>query len=157
MKKRSEPLERPYVFFVDRCLGKETVPEALRRAAVGDERVEVHDKHFAPSTRDIDWLTDVGRRGWVVLSQDMNITRNPLEQHTLLAARVAFFGLSGGNAPGTEKAKTLVSALPQIRRALARFGLPLIATVSQAGDVTVKWADGVRLDKPKRIEFKKPR
>lgn len=108
-----------------------------------------------PNTRDVEWLQAVGAKRWVVLSQDQNITRNPLEQKALLDARVAFFGLSRGDAPGRDKAVSLASAADGIRRALRRFEVPLIATVSRDGDVTIKWADGIRMKKPMRIAVRR--
>lgn len=155
MKKRSESLEPPFTYFVDRCLGRGVVPEAIRAQALPNESVEILDDHFLPDARDDAWLRSVGTKGWVVLSQDRNITRNPLEQRALLDAKVAFFGLGRGDAPGPQKAESLAKALPGIRSALRRFGTPIIASVSQDGDVTVKWADGKRLEKPRRITASK--
>ena len=139
------------MFFVDRCLGRKTVPEALRFALELGERVETHDAHFDPDARDVDWLSAVGKRGWVVLSQDQRISRNPLEQRALLGANVAFFGVGAANAPGAEIAAVLERALPAIRRALRRFRLPMIASVTLKSDVNVKWNDGVRTPEPIRI------
>lgn len=157
LKKRSAQLSPPFVFFVDRCLGKGVVPDALKGVLLEGETVEIHDNHYPPDTADIDWLTEVGAKGWVVLSQDQNITRNPLEQRALQAANVAFIGLASANATGSDKARTLVTALDGVRRALRRFGLPMIATVTQSGEVVVKWTDGGRLKKPRRIAPKKGR
>lgn len=155
LKKRSAPLDPPFVFFVDRCLGRGVVPEALRTALLEGERVEIHDEHYLPNTQDIEWLSEVGKRGWIVISQDQNITRNPLEQRALHSASVAFFGLGSANATGKEKAESLVTALEGIRRALRRFSPPMIATVTQSGDVVVKWVNGGRLKQPRRISPKK--
>ncbi|MEZ5614602.1 MAG: hypothetical protein R3E35_05245 [Rhodocyclaceae bacterium] len=58
------------VFFIDRSLGRKQVAEAFRE--VGGT-VEVHDNHFPQTTPDVDWLAEVGRRGWVVLSKDDRI------------------------------------------------------------------------------------
>lgn len=157
MKKRSELLEPPYVFFIDRCLGKGVVPEAVRGRLLEGERVEILDDHFESDAHDDVWLADVGERRWVVLSQDRNIARNPLELRTLLAAKVAFFGLARGEAPGPEKAAAVARATEGIRRALRRFGLPLIATIFSNGDLAVKWAGGQRLATPRRIAAAVPR
>jgi hypothetical protein len=119
--------------------------------------VEVLDDHYAPDVADTAWLAEVGKKSWVVLSQDQSITRNPLEQRTLLAANVAFFGLARGDAPGPEKAATIAAALPGVRRALQKCGLPLIATISKSGDVYVKWDAGKRLEKPRTFLAPKPR
>jgi prevent-host-death family protein len=72
-------------FFVDRQFGRFIVPEALRAAGA---KVEAHDDHFAQNTPDVEWLTQVGKRGWVVISKDQNIRRNPLELAAYEAAKV---------------------------------------------------------------------
>ena len=62
---RSARLDEPYVFFIDRCLGKRSVPELLKQALIAGERLEIHDGHFAQNERDASWLASVGARGWV--------------------------------------------------------------------------------------------
>lgn len=52
---------------MDRALGTGAIAEALRRA--GSE-VEIHDRHFPQDAKDTEWLPEVGRRGWVVLTKD---------------------------------------------------------------------------------------
>jgi hypothetical protein len=42
-----------------------------------------------PNARDTEWLRVAGERGWVVLSQDQAITRNPLEQQAIVGANAA--------------------------------------------------------------------
>jgi hypothetical protein len=55
-----KPLEL-VAFFIDRSLGGKLIATALRDAGAN---VEVHDSHFKPDTPDVDWLTEVGKRGW---------------------------------------------------------------------------------------------
>lgn len=82
------------VFFIDRSLGRKYVAEALRTAGA---TVEVHDDHFPQTTPDVDWLAEVGRRGWVVLSKDERIRRNRIEREALEAGRREH---PGAQAPG---------------------------------------------------------
>lgn len=60
------------VFFVDVCLGTNEVPDALRAAGY---RVESLATHFAADTPDEEWLREVGKKGWVVLTKDRRIQR----------------------------------------------------------------------------------
>lgn len=103
MRKRSARLEEPFVFFIDRCLGRTRVAAELR-AGLGDgEQIEIHDDHFAAGARDVDWLPTVGRRGWAVLSQDARIGRNPMERLALEQASVAFFGVRAAQATAVQQ------------------------------------------------------
>ena len=60
------------VFFTDRDLGKD-FPRILREA---DLTVERHDDHFRSDTPDEEWLTEVGRRGWIAITHDKRIRYN---------------------------------------------------------------------------------
>lgn len=142
--KRPEPFE----WFVDRSLGRNVVIEALRAAG---ETAHAHDDHFARDTPDEDWLRQVGRRGWVVLTKDKDIRRNELERRALVGANVACFMLGHGNLSGPRMGEVFVGALPLMRRALRRFSTPVVATVTVAGRVRVLLADGHLLPVAKEL------
>ena len=128
-------------FFIDKCLGTRVVPDALRASGVS---VEVKTDHFAPDTRDIDWLPVVGERGWVILSKDKQLHHNYLEIVHLLRSGTASFILTSGNYSGQEMADAFVRALPDIMRMLAKFSPPFVATVSKRGTVRIRYTfDGL--------------
>src|SRR4051812_30434760 len=83
----SKPPE-PLTFFLDRNLGKKAVADALRQA---DVEVHVHDDHFPPDTRDEEWLAEVGKRGWIVLTKDTRIRYRSSELTALVKANVSAF------------------------------------------------------------------
>lgn len=142
-------LPEPFVYFVDRSLGRARVVDALR---VTGEIVHAHDDHFAQNTPDTDWLSEVGQRGWVVLTKDKNIRANELERTALVHANVACFMLGRGDLSGTAMGALFVQALPRIRKALRRFAVPLVASVSAAGGVRVLLAEGNWLAPPKELK-----
>lgn len=118
------------VFFIDRSLGRKQVAEALREVGA---TVEVHDDHFPQSTPDVEWLAEVGRRGWVVLSKDERIRRNRIEREALEAARVRAFFLTQQDITGQEMANLFREALPGMtNRAISQFA-PFIFTISRSG------------------------
>jgi hypothetical protein len=128
-----EPPER--VLFLDENLGA-TAASALREAGA---KVEVFRDHFKSGTPDDVWLRDVGQRGWVVLSRDQRITRNPLELKALTASE----GLqvhSGRREPSRARdSQALVKSLPKIRRFLLKYNGPFLARIYSTGRV-VKWS-----------------
>lgn len=143
-------LPEPYTFFVDRSLGSEFVPAALRRE---NESVIVHDEHFhEKDTPDVVWLGEAGKKGWVVLTKDARIRTNVLERTTLLSARVAAFMLGRGDLRGPDMARAFVLAIARMKKVLRRCELPLIAVVSVEGLVSVLYADGERLAKPRAVK-----
>src|SRR4051794_37837765 len=109
----SQRLPEPWTFFVDRSLGGRIVADALRKA---DELVEVHDDHFAIDAPDEIWLPDVGARGWVVLSKDDRIRRNPVERAALRAAGVAAFFLGRSDLRGEQMAAAFVTAVGAMKK-----------------------------------------
>jgi predicted nuclease of predicted toxin-antitoxin system len=141
-------LPEPYVFFVDRSLGRTVVVEALRAAG---ENAHAHDDFFPQNTPDAEWLVEVARRGWVILTKDKDIRRNEIERVAILRARAACFMLGRGDLSAFTMGRTLIAALPRMRRALRRFGLPLAASVNLAGELRVLLADGQWLAPPREI------
>ena len=119
---------------MDRALGTVIVAEALRGAGCA---VEIHDHHFPQNAKDTDWLPEVGRRGWVVLTKDHHIRTRQNELIALLAAGVAAFVITAGDLSGPEMARAFVRAAPKMKRMLVGQPRPFIARVSPAGVVTL--------------------
>ena len=141
----ARPLPEP-VLFVDECLGSTDVPSALQAAGI---KVELLHAHFAAGTSDEEWLTDVGSRGWVVLTKDQRIRRRQAEFRTLLAANVAAFVLTSGNLTGSAMGQAFVLAYPRIRKMLRDYDLPFVAAVDAAGKTKLLTAATKRAAKKK--------
>lgn len=129
--KRDNPLE----LFVDRCLGKNLLPEALRK--LPNLVVHVHDDYFATDEEDHIWLPKVAANGWVVLTKDKDIRHRKLELDAVLANDAYLLTFGHGDYTAQEMAEAFSLALPKIRRAVAGFFPPLIARISKKGDVLV--------------------
>ncbi len=126
------PPEPVLVCFLDECLGRHAVPEALRRAGVA---VVCHHEHFATGTEDEAWLAELARHSdWIVLTKDGRIRRRPLEFQAMTRAGLRVFALTSGNLSGEEQGEAFVRALKRIRRLAARPG-PYIARVTRYGAV----------------------
>jgi hypothetical protein len=135
------------VLFVDECLGSTDVPTALHAAGI---RVEVLHAHFAAGTADEDWLVEVGRRGWVVLTKDQRIRRRHAEFQALLAANVAAFVLTSGNVTGVTMGQAFVLAYPRMQKMLRDYELPFVAAVDAAGRVKLLTAATKRAAKKRK-------
>ncbi len=122
------------VFFVDRCLGKHVVPDALRAAGA---HVEVHDDCFPQDALDEVWLPAVGQNGWAVLTSDYRIRYRQAARSAAIAAGVALFIFTGKRMRAAATADALVRALPQMMRLLETERRPFIAKVSRSGAVTL--------------------
>jgi hypothetical protein len=109
------------------------VPETLSKAGLC---VEPHRKHFADDAPDTEWLPEVGRRGWIVLTKDYRIRHNPLEQQAVLLSGVKTFVLTSGEMTGPEMAVLLLKQIPKIERLARGAKGALIARVTRT-EVTV--------------------
>jgi hypothetical protein len=94
--------------------------------------VELHDDHFRRDADDQDWIVEVSRRGWSVITKDTRIRYRPLELAAVSAAEARLFVLTAGNASGSEMAEILVMHLAKMKRISIREPAPFIARVSRS-------------------------
>jgi predicted nuclease of predicted toxin-antitoxin system len=113
------------VFFIDWCLGK-TVAHALVKAGA---LIEHHGNHFNQDAPDIEWLTEVGDRGWVVLTKDKAIGSNALELKAIAAANVRVFCLASGNLTRQQMADLFVDVLEKLTKFTQGNQAPFIAKI----------------------------
>jgi predicted nuclease of predicted toxin-antitoxin system len=126
------PPER-LIFFIDHCLGRKIIADALRAAG---EEVRIHVDHFPQDAKDEEWLSGVGKSGWVVLTKDKHIRYRASEIQALRAANVRAFVLtSRGDLTGAEVSLIFIKALPSIKRLCERTAPPFIALVDRSGTV----------------------
>jgi hypothetical protein len=111
------------------------VAEALKKMGA---TVEIHHDHFADDAPDLEWLAEVGRRGWVVLTKDDAIRRNPLERQALIAADVRAFILTSQNMSGPDMAELMTRLFSRIEKLARATPPPFIALVTRS---SVAFAD----------------
>jgi len=121
-------------FFIDRSLGVEPVRSALATSGL---KVEIHDDHFSRDEDDRVWLTEIGQRGWVVLTKDQRLRYRPLEKEALKASKARVFVLTAGNLRGIDIATAFSTALPEIAKILGSHPGPFVARVSRLGTITI--------------------
>lgn len=99
--------------------------------------VEVHGDHFSQGTKDKVWLTEVGHRGWIVVTHDTRIRYRQTELDALFKARVRAFVLTARDVTGPDIAAALVEALPRMLRFSVKHPPPFIAKVTRGGSVSM--------------------
>ena len=128
----SKPPE-PVTFFLDESLDSFTVVTALREAGATVERLT---DHFPRGTPDQIWLTEAGRKTWVVLTRDKRIRYRYLERLALQTARVRAFVFTGGNVTSRETAAILAGALKRLTNIARADPGPFIYHIGRAGRPT---------------------
>lgn len=121
-------------YFVDECLGRHFVTDALRHAGA---QVAVHHEYFNSGAPDAEWLPIVGEREWIVLTKDRHIRRREIEINAIVNARVRAFVLTAADLTGPDQARAFVRALPKMNRVAAASRGPLIGRIGAAGGVSV--------------------
>lgn len=122
------------VYFVDRSLGGKVVVDALKAAGAS---VLAHDEVFSQDTPDITWLSASGAKGWVVLTKDSAIRRNPLERNMYRESKARVFALTRKDLSGQQMAEIFVAALPGMKKRVDGVEPPFLFSISMAGEFTL--------------------
>lgn len=128
-------------FFIDRCLGNRLIVETLRATGVN---VEIHDDHFGKNTQDVDWIPEIGRRGWIILTKDARIGKNQMERLAVADAKVRMFVLVSQNLSGADMANIFVTAIPAMEKFIVQNLAPFIAKVDRNGKAKA-WKSNLEL------------
>jgi hypothetical protein len=94
----------------------------------------MHRDHFAEAADDIDWLPEVSRRNWIILSKDQF---NWLEREAITNAKGRAFLLIWGSLSGDEQVSIICGALRRILRILKTTPAPFIARIHRTRRVVV--------------------
>lgn len=126
------------VWWIDRCLGARIVPAALRAHGV-DVRTYGQLYPSNDDVADVIWIPEVTRRGWVILTKDREIRRNPAELSVLRAANARYVCLSAKNMTGEQQAECLIQHWRTVESVVIHKPAPLIVAINRGG---VQWLDG---------------
>lgn len=101
---------QPPKYFLDRSLGLNDVPAILRRA--GLDLITLAE-HYGlardQDIKDVTWLDDATKQGWICLTKDKAITRNPAELNTIRATGARCVALGRGDLTSAEMAGRFLS------------------------------------------------
>jgi predicted nuclease of predicted toxin-antitoxin system len=136
-------------FFIDRCLGNRHIVEKLRSAGI---TIEIHDDHFKKDAEDVDWLPEIGKRGWVVLTKDGKIGKNFLERIAVARSQVKMFVLASQNLSGKDMAETFLKAVVPMQEFARKHPEPFIAKIYRDGHIEMWKDDETLLEELKRIQ-----
>ena len=111
------------------------VQTAIERHGI---RWESHLDHFLPGTNDTEWLPEVGRRGWTLLTTDARIRSNFLEREAIRTNLVRMFYFSRNNLAGAEMGLALFRAISAIVKLVQVQPAPFTASISRSGEVKLR-------------------
>jgi hypothetical protein len=114
-------------FFADRNLGVHVFPAIVRAEGV---TVHLHQDHFPQDAADVEWLPEAARRGWIIISPDIRISRDQLEVEAIMTSGAAVFCLAA-TLPGSRRRATFSVACRRSPRCWSGRPRPFIAKVYQ--------------------------
>lgn len=97
--------------------------------------VAVHSDLFRDNAPDDLWLTECGRRGYVVLTKDNRIRSHTIARVAIVRHKVRAFFLVPRKLKGTRNGQIFAKALDRMRRVCAGNSPPFIAFVYENGTV----------------------
>jgi PIN like domain len=97
--------------------------------------IEAHDDHFPPDTKDLELLPELGRLGWVLLTQDARIRYRAAEREAYMQAGLRIFVLTAASLGSAETIGILLTAESHIRRVLDDDDGPFMYRVGKNGRV----------------------
>ncbi len=125
---------RDLVFFIDRSLGQEVIASKLREAGY---LVETHQSHFKPDAPDEEWIPEVGRRDWVILTKDSRILQRLPEILAVVKGNARLYALVSVEITGPRMAEIFSKAAPKIEKSIPHQNPPYIAKIYSTGKVEV--------------------
>ncbi|HEU4760528.1 MAG TPA: hypothetical protein VFT91_11195 [Dehalococcoidia bacterium] len=120
------------MIFIDRSIPK-GVADALK--AVRDDVRWLEDE-FQHDAKETEWLPEIGKRGWLVISRDKKIRTRPGERRALVDAGVGCFILAQKqNLTRWDYLKLIAASLDEMEEAFASTRKPFIYTVGRTGQL----------------------
>jgi len=112
--------------------------------------VKVHDNHFRPDEADNVWLASCGQKGWIAITPDKRILKDPQSMSAIGANKGRVFFLPKNNKNPQVWAPILISCWEQIHRTLSTRKPPFIANISPNGVWGIKELSSRGTEKKKR-------
>ncbi len=120
-----------FAVFIDRNSGGRLFKALIERAGI---EVHLHDAHFRPKTEDPDWLAQLGESGWLLVSGDNEVTRQPLFLHQLSQSKAhVFVMLALNGASPADKAACIVQAYDRMCELAAANSPPALWRIGKDG------------------------
>jgi predicted nuclease of predicted toxin-antitoxin system len=123
----------PPVLFIDRNLGRYVIADALRTAGI---RCVIHDDYLPPDAPDEEWLSLVGRNGWVAITRDKNIRYRSPEKIALQRASARLIVIRAKQTTAQDIAVLLTTHIKRIFRFCDKHDAPFIAGITRDGKLT---------------------
>ncbi len=122
------------VFFTDQCLSGKAIADAIWKAS--SCRTEIFADHFKLDTRDVNWLPEIGRKGWILVTKDWRIQQRRLERDAIINAGVRAFVLRQASLSRRAIIELLTLSMPAMLKNIGKYHAPFIFALDLTGTLT---------------------
>jgi hypothetical protein len=99
--------------------------------------VWLHKEVFAdPDTPDHVWVPHVARQGWIVITKDAALLRNPKQLMAWHRSKAKVFVFTGGDASGERMIAAMLIALRRMEKIIVEATPPFMVAVHLDGSIT---------------------
>lgn len=117
------PLENFVLFLDERLHNWRPIHSALNELNVEYKR---HGECFKPGVEDTEWLAEIGKQGWALLTSDKRIRYNQLERDEIVHYRIREFVFTSGNLSGAMMGEVLNVAMSKMKKLYEECPAPFI-------------------------------
>jgi hypothetical protein len=121
----------PARFFIDRALGAELIPSALRRA--GWDIVTMRERYGEQGgqhTSDVTWIREASEVGECVLTKDDRVATRPAEAQTIYMCDARVFAFARADLTAAAMIDMLLEQAVRIERWATRTPGPYVVSLS---------------------------
>jgi len=125
-------------FFIDRSLGGQLIPHALR--ASGWDVVTMAERYghdVGERLEDPDWIRDASENGEAILCKDKMIARRPIEARTVHMCDARVFAMGSGILTGQSMIERIIAHEKRIMQLCSAKG-PFVALIHEDKVVRTK-------------------
>lgn len=94
------------------------------------------DVFHDPDTPDYEWVPHVAKCGWVVITKDAALLRNPKQLMAWHRSKAKVFVFTGGDAKGARMIEAMLIALRRMERIIADATPPFMVAVHLNGTIS---------------------
>ncbi len=92
-------------------------------------------EEFPRGALDVDWLPEVGRRGWVLVSADRRQSKKPDELAALKRAKVRAFYFSNATMTSAMQVEAFTRGLGRVVQTVRKQTPPFVKIIRPSGEI----------------------
>ena len=119
--------------FLDNDQGTKILPDILTRAGLSTKRLQ---DSFDRATPDHEWIPEVAKNGWVIVTSDKGIETDPQNREAVIESNAKIVMLDENNSRAVTWASAIIVSRESIRDAFKTCAEACIVSLRNTGSLT---------------------